>query len=47
MEQGVAFEESVYRNLLELYQRSHPTHAYARTEESIAKLSTVVKRVLS
>ncbi|KAF6779168.1 hypothetical protein AHF37_01338 [Paragonimus kellicotti] len=47
MEQGVAFEESVYRNLLELYQRSHPTHAYARTEESIAKLSTVIKRVLS
>ncbi|KAG5452462.1 Exocyst complex component 4 [Clonorchis sinensis] len=44
MEQGAAFEETVYRNLLELYQRSHPTHSYTKTQESIAKLSSVIKR---
>ncbi|CAL8099191.1 unnamed protein product [Calicophoron daubneyi] len=45
MEQGVAFDEKVYRDMLELYQRSHPTHPYAKTKECIAKLATVVRSV--
>ncbi|VDP71041.1 unnamed protein product [Echinostoma caproni] len=47
MEQGVAFDQSVYRDLLYLYQRSHPTHAYAKTEESVVKLASVVNKTLA
>ncbi|TPP55978.1 Exocyst complex component 4 [Fasciola gigantica] len=47
MEQGVAFDQSVYRDLLYLYQRSHPTHAYSKTEESMAKLASVVSKTLT
>ncbi|VUZ48567.1 unnamed protein product [Hymenolepis diminuta] len=43
IEQGVAFEVGVYQNLLRLYQRSHPSYDHSRTDDSITKLSQIIR----
>ncbi|KAL3319082.1 Exocyst complex component 4 [Cichlidogyrus casuarinus] len=42
MEQGAAFNPKVYEDLLNLYQRSHPTHNHEKTDACIAKLKEVL-----
>ncbi|CAH8852739.1 unnamed protein product [Trichobilharzia szidati] len=41
MEQGTAFDHTVYANLLHLYRRSHSTYAYSKIQSCIARLATV------
>ncbi|VDD80255.1 unnamed protein product [Mesocestoides corti] len=43
IEQGIAFEVAVYQNLLKLYQRSHPSYDHIKTDESIAKLTQIIR----
>ncbi|VDK73052.1 unnamed protein product [Dibothriocephalus latus] len=42
IEHGAAFNATVYQNLLQLYQRSHPSHDHLRTEDCISKLSGII-----
>ncbi|VDL90371.1 unnamed protein product, partial [Schistocephalus solidus] len=42
IEHGAAFNAAVYQNLLQLYQRSHPSHDHLRTEDCISKLSGII-----
>ncbi|CAH8526435.1 unnamed protein product [Schistosoma turkestanicum] len=41
MEHGIAFDHTVYANLLHLYRRSHSTYAYSKIQSCIARLTTV------
>nr|VZI06184.1 unnamed protein product [Spirometra erinaceieuropaei] len=42
IEHGAAFNASVYQNLLQLYQRSHPSHDHLRTDDCISKLTGII-----